>query len=67
MKASDTAPTASFAELGLSDPVLQALSAVGYESPSPIQAATIPALLAGKDVLGQAQTGTGKTDRKSVV
>ena len=61
MKASDTAPTASFAELGLSDPVLQALTAVGYESPSPIQAATIPALLAGKDVLGQAQTGTGKT------
>ena len=51
----------TFADLGLSDPVLQALAAVGYEAPSPIQAATIPALLAGGDVLGQAQTGTGKT------
>jgi hypothetical protein len=50
-----------FAELGLSEPVLQALAAVGYEAPSPIQAATIPTLLAGTDVLGQAQTGTGKT------
>jgi ATP-dependent RNA helicase DeaD len=50
-----------FRELGLSDPLLEALSAVGYESPSPIQAQTIPALLSGSDVLGQAQTGTGKT------
>ena len=50
-----------FADLGLSEPVLRALSEVGYESPSPIQAATIPELLAGRDVLGQAQTGTGKT------
>jgi ATP-dependent RNA helicase DeaD len=41
--------------------VLQALRDVGYEAPTPIQAATIPALLAGTDVLGQAQTGTGKT------
>jgi ATP-dependent RNA helicase DeaD len=41
--------------------VLEALVEVGYESPSPIQAATIPVLLAGKDMLGQAQTGTGKT------
>ncbi len=40
---------------------MRALTAVGYESPSPIQAATIPPLLAGRDVLGQAQTGTGKT------
>jgi len=45
----------------LSKPLLEALSAVGYESPSPIQASTIPVLLAGSDVLGQAQTGTGKT------
>ena len=51
----------SFSELGLSEPVLQAVAAVGYESPSPIQAQTIPVLLSGADVLGQAQTGTGKT------
>ncbi len=50
-----------FADLGLSAPVMASVIEVGYESPSPIQAATIPALLAGKDVLGQAQTGTGKT------
>ncbi|MGC9184836.1 MAG: DEAD/DEAH box helicase [Thiomonas sp.] len=53
--------TSPFAELGLPEPLLQALRDVGYESPSPIQAATIPPLLAGRDVLGQAQTGTGKT------
>jgi ATP-dependent RNA helicase DeaD len=51
----------SFAELGLSAPVVAALQEVGYESPSPIQAATIPVLLAGHDLIGQAQTGTGKT------
>jgi ATP-dependent RNA helicase DeaD len=50
-----------FADLGLSAPVMAAVTDVGYESPSPIQAATIPALLAGRDLLGQAQTGTGKT------
>src|SRR5687768_1800336 len=50
-----------FADLGLSPPVMASVIEVGYESPSPIQAATIPALLAGRDVLGQAQTGTGKT------
>ena len=50
-----------FSELGLSAPILEALSAVGYESPSPIQAQTIPLLLSGSDLLGQAQTGTGKT------
>ncbi len=54
------APT-RFTDLGLPEPLLRALSDVGYESPSPIQAATIPPLLAGRDVLGQAQTGTGKT------
>ena len=53
--------TTKFTDLGLSEPLLRALSDVGYESPSPIQAATIPPLLAGRDVLGQAQTGTGKT------
>ncbi len=53
--------TPSFKELGLSEPILEALTAVGYESPSPIQAQTIPLLLAGSDMVGQAQTGTGKT------
>jgi len=51
----------SFADLGLPEPLLKVLSEVGYESPSPIQAETIPLLLSGRDVLGQAQTGTGKT------
>ncbi len=51
----------TFAELGLSDPLLRALHDVGYESPSPIQEQTIPSLLEGRDVIGQAQTGTGKT------
>jgi ATP-dependent RNA helicase DeaD len=50
-----------FAALGLSEPVLQALRDVGYESPSPIQLQAIPPMLAGRDVIGQAQTGTGKT------
>lgn len=50
-----------FSDLALSQEVLRALADVGYESPSPIQAATIPHLLQGSDVLGQAQTGTGKT------
>ena len=53
--------TVTFRDLALSEAVLAALDAVGYESPSPIQAATIPQLLEGRDVLGQAQTGTGKT------
>jgi ATP-dependent RNA helicase DeaD len=53
--------TASFRDLNLSDAVLRALADVGYESPSPIQAQTIPVLLSGQDMLGQAQTGTGKT------
>ncbi len=51
----------TFAELGLSDAVLKAVKDVGYETPSAIQAATIPPLLAGRDVVGLAQTGTGKT------
>ena len=59
--ASDPASTPTFAELGLDAPVLKALKDVGYETPSAIQAATIPPLLEGRDVLGTAQTGTGKT------
>ena len=51
----------TFADLGLGDTVLKALSAMGYERPSAIQAATIPTLLEGRDVVGLAQTGTGKT------
>jgi ATP-dependent RNA helicase DeaD len=54
-------PVPGFNELALAEPVLRALAEVGYETPSPIQAATIPHLLDGRDVLGQAQTGTGKT------
>jgi ATP-dependent RNA helicase DeaD len=51
----------TFAELGLDGGVLKALRDVGYETPSAIQAATIPPLLEGRDVIGMAQTGTGKT------
>lgn len=50
-----------FADLNLNDALLRVLQELGYESPSPIQAATIPILLDHRDVLGQAQTGTGKT------
>ncbi|MHB1468769.1 MAG: DEAD/DEAH box helicase, partial [Solirubrobacteraceae bacterium] len=53
--------SSTFAELGLSEQTLQALQDVGYESPSPIQEQGIPPLLEGRDVIGQAQTGTGKT------
>ncbi|MCW5951200.1 MAG: DEAD/DEAH box helicase [Propionibacteriaceae bacterium] len=52
---------ASFADLGLGEHLLATLSELGYESPTPIQAATIPALLDGRHVVGLAQTGTGKT------
>ena len=51
----------SFADLGLAEPLLRALDTAGYTVPTPIQARTIPALLQGRDVLGIAQTGTGKT------
>ena len=51
----------TFADLGLSEDILAALRDVGYESPSPIQEQAIPVLLEGRDVIGQAQTGTGKT------
>ena len=51
----------SFADLGLSESTLQALKDVGYELPSPIQEQAIPPMLQGRDVIGQAQTGSGKT------
>ena len=51
----------TFSNLNLSEPILKALEGVGYETPTPIQARTIPLILEGRDVLGQAQTGTGKT------
>ena len=54
-------PATTFSDLGLEGPVLKALDDVGYETPSAIQAATIPTLLDGRDVVGLAQTGTGKT------
>src|SRR5687768_4720009 len=51
----------TFAELGLSETLLEALQHLGYDSPTPIQEQAIPELLQGHDVIGQAQTGTGKT------
>ena len=51
----------SFADLGLEPDLLRALADVGYEAPSPIQEQAIPPLLEGLDVIGQAQTGSGKT------
>lgn len=51
----------SFSDMGLAAPLLKSIQEIGYEKPSPIQAASIPLLLAGKDIIGQAQTGTGKT------
>ncbi len=56
-----TNPVTAFNQMALSKPVLKVLDDVGYEIPSPIQAQTIPLMLEGKDVIGQAQTGTGKT------
>jgi ATP-dependent RNA helicase DeaD len=51
----------TFADLGLSSDILRAVGEMGFEEPSPIQVLAIPFLLAGKDIVGQAQTGTGKT------
>ena len=53
--------TPAFADLGLAEPLLRALAAANYTTPTPIQAQAIPALLEGRDMLGMAQTGTGKT------
>jgi ATP-dependent RNA helicase DeaD len=61
MSFSDDAPSLTFAEMGLPPALLQAVTESGYELPTPIQEQIIPPILAGKDVVGQAQTGTGKT------
>ena len=58
---SEVSSLPKFTDLNLIEPLLKALKDVGYETPSPIQALTIPLILEGRDVLGQAQTGTGKT------
>ena len=58
--AQDT-PTTGFDTLGLSASLVAAVTALGYEEPTPIQREAIPLLLAGRDLLGQAATGTGKT------
>ena len=60
-KAATQEATASFSDLGLSDGLLQTLEELGYAEPTPIQAQAIPELLNGHDVIGQAQTGSGKT------
>ncbi|WP_408868476.1 DEAD/DEAH box helicase, partial [Asaia krungthepensis] len=61
MKALVDAPKPLFSELGLSTPIMRAIEEMGYEHPTPIQARAIPVVLGGQDVLGVAQTGTGKT------
>src|SRR5689334_23858800 len=53
--------TKAFSELGLSPELLKAIDRLGFEQASPIQAAAIPLLMAGKDIVGQSQTGSGKT------
>ena len=57
----EAAPRATFSDLGLSEPILRAVAETGYVHPTPIQEAAIPVVLMGRDVLGCAQTGTGKT------
>src|SRR5690242_4483598 len=57
----ESATAAGFDTLGLEARIVSALTALGYEEPTPIQREAIPILLAGRDVLGQAATGTGKT------
>ena len=60
-EAEEAAPRVTFADLGLSEPILRAVTEAGYVTPTPIQEAAIPIVLMGRDVLGCAQTGTGKT------
>jgi len=53
--------TTTFRDFNISEKTLQAIGDMGFEEPTPIQASTIPPLLEGRDITGQAQTGTGKT------
>ena len=55
------APETTFADLGLAPELLRALNDLGYSKPTPIQAKAIPLVIAGQDIMGGAQTGTGKT------
>src|SRR5687767_1773849 len=61
MKTPPSTDSVGFASLGLAAPLVAAVSALGYEEPTPIQREAIPVLLSGSDMLGQAATGTGKT------
>ncbi|MFT6254995.1 MAG: ATP-dependent RNA helicase DeaD, partial [Granulosicoccus sp.] len=61
MTSSETPTIESFSQLNLPEEILKTLVELGYETPSPIQAASIPVIQEGRDLLGQAQTGTGKT------
>jgi hypothetical protein len=56
----------TFRELGLSEPLLEALDHLGYQDPTPIQEQAIPALLEGRDVIGQAQTGTSLSIQRTL-
>lgn len=60
-QSSEKVPAVGFDHLGLSPTILEGIKAAGFTTPSPIQEAAIPAILAGRDIIGQAQTGTGKT------
>ena len=55
-----------FEDLPISDEIKRSIAEIGFEEPSPIQAQSIPVILSGKDVIGQAQTGTGKTAAFSI-
>ena len=61
LRPSESQKLKQFSDLGLADPIMEAIAIEGYENPTPIQAGVIPVLLEGRDVMGIAQTGTGKT------
>lgn len=61
LRPSESQKLKQFSDLGLADPIMEAIAIEGYENPTPIQAGVIPVMLEGRDVMGIAQTGTGKT------